>query len=136
MTFGHSIVDRRAIIRAVSGHRRQVSIDLIEQLRHLGNVADIIRRQFHSDGLAYLTHFRAVTPSWAIGKPVTLVFSDPLARPDRDRRRRLDRQFDRGRWRDDVVRGIAAGRCLRPARSRILLHRIVLMRKAASRATF
>ena len=49
MTFGHSTVDGRAIIRAVCRQRRNVSVDLIEQLWHFGNVADIIRRQFHSD---------------------------------------------------------------------------------------
>jgi hypothetical protein len=49
MTFGNSIVNGFTIIRAVCRQRRNGSIDLIEQLRHLGNVADIIRRQFHSD---------------------------------------------------------------------------------------
>ena len=49
MTFGQGVVNGRAIIRAVCGQRRQVSIDLIQQLRHFGNVADVIRCQFHSD---------------------------------------------------------------------------------------
>ena len=49
MTFGHSSVNGFAVIRAVCHQRRNVSLDLIQQLREFGNVADIIRRQFHGD---------------------------------------------------------------------------------------
>ena len=40
--FGDSIVDGLAIIRAVRRHRRDVGIDLIEQVRYLGDAANII----------------------------------------------------------------------------------------------
>ena len=49
VTLGNGIVDGLAIIRAVCRHRRNVSVDLIKQVRHFGDVADIIRRQFHRD---------------------------------------------------------------------------------------
>jgi hypothetical protein len=49
MTFSHSSVNGFAVIRAVCRQRRNVSLDLFEQLREFGNVADIIRRQFHGD---------------------------------------------------------------------------------------
>ena len=47
MTFGDSIVDSLAIIRTVRRHRRNIRIDLIEQVRNFGDIANIIRRQFH-----------------------------------------------------------------------------------------
>jgi hypothetical protein len=34
VTFGHGIVDRVAIIRAVRRHRRNLSIDLVKQIRY------------------------------------------------------------------------------------------------------
>jgi hypothetical protein len=49
MTVGDSIVDGLTIIRTIRGQRRNVSVDLIKQTRYFGDVADIIRRQFHHD---------------------------------------------------------------------------------------
>ena len=49
MTFGHSIVNDCAIIRAVGGHRSDRGVDLIEQLRDFRNVAHIVGRQFRGD---------------------------------------------------------------------------------------
>jgi hypothetical protein len=43
MTF----VDSLTVIRAICRHRRNVSVDLIKQVRNFGDIADIIRRQFH-----------------------------------------------------------------------------------------
>jgi hypothetical protein len=40
-----------AIISAVSRHRHDVSIDLIEQVRYLGDFANIVRGQSHCDDL-------------------------------------------------------------------------------------
>src|SRR5690349_13135865 len=42
MAFGHSIINGRAIIRAVGGHRSDAGIDLIEQLRDFRNIAHIV----------------------------------------------------------------------------------------------
>ena len=49
MAFGHSIVNGRAIIRAVGGHRSDAGIDLIEQLRDFRNIAHIVGRQLRGD---------------------------------------------------------------------------------------
>ena len=49
MTLGDSIVDSLTVIRAICRHRRNVSIDLIKQVWNFGDIADIIRRQFHRD---------------------------------------------------------------------------------------
>ena len=49
MTLGDSIIDSLTVIRAICRHRRNVGIDLIKQVRNLGDIADIIRRQFHRD---------------------------------------------------------------------------------------
>ena len=70
MTFGHGIIDRLAIIRAVRRHRRNISIDLIKQIRHFGNVADIVRRQFHRDDFM------------RVGINAEMQLAPPPARPD------------------------------------------------------
>ena len=49
MTFGNSIVNGLTIISAVRGQRRDVSADLVKQIRYFGNVTDIIRRQLDRD---------------------------------------------------------------------------------------
>src|SRR6266567_9543710 len=49
ITFEHGVVNGFAIIRAIRRHRRNLSIDLIEQFGKFGYVADIIRRQFGRD---------------------------------------------------------------------------------------
>ena len=45
MTFG----DGPSIIRAVRGHRCNLSINLIKERRHFGDVDDIVRRQLLGD---------------------------------------------------------------------------------------
>ena len=79
MTFGHSIVNGLAIIRAVCGHRRNVSIDLIEQFRHFGNVADIIRRQFHSDDFMRVGINAEVQLAPAAARPDAVFLIQPFA---------------------------------------------------------
>ena len=49
MTLGDGIVDSLTVIRAICRHRRNVGIDLIKQVWNFGDIADIIRRQFHRD---------------------------------------------------------------------------------------
>ena len=49
MTLGDSIVDSLTVIRAICRHRCNISIDLIKQVWNSGDIADIIRRQFHRD---------------------------------------------------------------------------------------
>ena len=49
VTLGNSVIDDLAIVRPVCRHRRNVSIDLIEEIWQFGDVTDIIRRQFHRD---------------------------------------------------------------------------------------
>ena len=46
---GDSVVDNLAIVCPICCHRRNVSTDLIKEVRHVGDVADIVRRQFHSN---------------------------------------------------------------------------------------
>jgi hypothetical protein len=47
MTLGYSVTHDPAIVRAVCRHRRDISIDLLNEVWQYGNVTDIIRRQFH-----------------------------------------------------------------------------------------
>ena len=49
MTFGDSVVDGLSVIRAVRGHRCNLSINLIKQRRHFGDVTDIVRRQLRGN---------------------------------------------------------------------------------------
>src|SRR5277367_683483 len=49
MTFGDSVVDGLPIIRAVRGHRCNLSKNLIKQRRHFGDVTDIVRRQLRGN---------------------------------------------------------------------------------------
>src|ERR1700722_5151880 len=49
VALGNSVVDDLAIVRPVCRHRRNVSIDLIEEVWQFGDVTDIILRQFHHD---------------------------------------------------------------------------------------
>src|SRR5277367_3814958 len=49
MTFGDSVVDGLPIIRAVRGYRCNISINLIKQRRHFGDVTDIVRRQLRGN---------------------------------------------------------------------------------------
>jgi hypothetical protein len=49
VTLGDSIIDDLAIVRTVCCHRRNISIDLLKEVRQFRDVADIIRRQFHRD---------------------------------------------------------------------------------------
>ena len=51
MALGNNVVDGLAIVRAICRHRRNVNIDLIEEVWYHRDVADIIRRQFHRDDL-------------------------------------------------------------------------------------
>jgi hypothetical protein len=51
MTLGNNVVDDLAIVGPVCCHRRNVNIDLIKEVWHHRDVADIIRRQFHRDKL-------------------------------------------------------------------------------------
>jgi hypothetical protein len=50
MTLGDCLVGGLAIIRAVCRHRRNVRIDLIEETRNFGDIANVIRRHFHRHG--------------------------------------------------------------------------------------
>ena len=79
MAFGHGIVNSFAIIRAVCGHRRQVSIDLIAQLRNFGNVADILRRQFHSDDFMRVSINADVQLPPAAAQPDAVFLIQPFA---------------------------------------------------------
>ena len=79
MTFGHGIVNGLAIIRAVCGHRCNVSIDLIEQFRHFGNVADIVRRQFHGDDFMRVGINAEVQLAPAAARPDTMFLIQPFA---------------------------------------------------------
>jgi hypothetical protein len=49
MAFGDSIVDGFSIIRAIRGHRCNLSINLIKWRRHFGDVTDIVRRQIRGN---------------------------------------------------------------------------------------
>ena len=50
MAFGDSVVDGNIpIIRAVRGRRCSLSINLIKQRRHFGDVTDIVRRQLRGN---------------------------------------------------------------------------------------
>ena len=51
ITFGDRVVRRFAIIRAVRRHRGYIAIDLLEQVRYLRDVTNIVRRQFDRDDL-------------------------------------------------------------------------------------
>ena len=51
MTFGHGVVDRGPVLRAVRRHRLNLGLDLIQQLRDCGDVADIVRGQLRGDDL-------------------------------------------------------------------------------------
>jgi len=51
VTLGNGVVDDLAIVRPVCRHRRNLDIDLIMEVRHHRDVADIIRRQFNRDNL-------------------------------------------------------------------------------------
>jgi hypothetical protein len=51
VTLGNGVIDDLAIVRPVCRHRGNVSIDLFKEVRHHGDVADIVRRQFHRDNL-------------------------------------------------------------------------------------
>jgi hypothetical protein len=68
MTFRDSIVDSLAIICTVRRHRRGIRIDLIEQVREFGDIADIIRPQFVAgDRLANdmnVIKLRTLTTGW------------------------------------------------------------------------
>ena len=79
MTFGHSILDGFAIIRAVCGHRRQVSVDLIEQLPDLGNVADILRCQFYSDDFMRVSINAEMQLAPAAARPDAVFLIQPFA---------------------------------------------------------
>ena len=79
MTFGHSIVNSFAIIRAVCGQRRNIILDLIEQFRHFGNVADIIRRQFHSGNFMRASINAEVQLAPAAARPDAMFLIQPLA---------------------------------------------------------
>src|SRR5690349_86685 len=79
MTFGHSIVDGLAIIRAVGGHRRQVSVNLIEQLWDFGNVADILRCQFHSDDFMRVSINPEMQLAPAAARPDAVFLIQPFA---------------------------------------------------------
>ena len=79
MAFGHGIVNSFAIIRAVCRHRGNVSIDLIEQFRHFGNVADIIRRQFHGDDFMRVSINAEVQLAPAAARPDSMFLIQPLA---------------------------------------------------------
>jgi hypothetical protein len=49
VTLGNSVIDDLAIVRPVCHHRGNVSTDLIKEVRHFGDVADITWRQFRRD---------------------------------------------------------------------------------------
>src|SRR5277367_158859 len=49
MTFGDSVVDGLPIIRAVRGHRCNLSRNLIKQRWHFGDVTNIVRRQLRGN---------------------------------------------------------------------------------------
>ena len=49
LTLGNGVVDDLAIVCPVRRYRRNVSIDLFKEVWHHGDVAGVIRRQFHRD---------------------------------------------------------------------------------------
>src|SRR5690348_9870577 len=49
LSLGHGTVRRLAVICAICGQWRKVRINLIEQLRQYGNIADIVGRQLRGD---------------------------------------------------------------------------------------
>jgi hypothetical protein len=51
VTRGNGVIDNLAIIRPVCRHRRNIGIDLIQEVRQSRDVADIVGRQFHRDNL-------------------------------------------------------------------------------------
>ena len=51
MALSNNLVDGLAIVGPVCRHRRNVNIDLIEEVWYHRDVADIIRRQLHRDNL-------------------------------------------------------------------------------------
>ena len=51
MTLCHRIVNRLAVIGAVSNHRGDRTLDLVEQVRQRRDIADIVRGQFHGGDL-------------------------------------------------------------------------------------
>ena len=79
VAFGNSIVNGFAIIRAVCGQRCDIILDLIEQFRHFGNVADIVRRQFHDGDFMRVSINAEVQFAPAAARPNFMFLIQPLA---------------------------------------------------------
>src|ERR1700683_2520095 len=51
VTLGNFIIDHIGVVSAISGHRCDWTVDLIKQIWHRRDVADIVRGQLHCDDL-------------------------------------------------------------------------------------
>ena len=79
MTFGQGIVSGLASYAPSAVSDANLTIDLIELFRHFGNVADIIRRQFHGGDFMRVSINAEVQLAPAAARPDSMPLIQPLA---------------------------------------------------------